>query len=227
MLDQTQRTRIWCLPAIALSMTLPAFGGVLFDRAFFDGKPNTFIDFETLPDGTTLAGLTADPSITLAGDAYSQLGVSFSGPNIWVDVRGIGNAQLGVQFAHAQASSGDMLLATGGVSFTEPVRAFMLFAADESWGGDASFNIWFEDDTFLLVNIETHMQSISDPTIASDTFRFGVVGYESDLAVGITRVTFSSGLTFIDDLQFTVIPAPGVLSLTLPIALMGIRRGRR
>ena len=228
MLNLPGQARNWSAPVLALILTSPAHGAVLFDRAFFDGKPNTLIDFETLPDGTTLADLTTEPGLNLGPDAYLELGITTVSSTVWGRIQDL-NTRPGAQFAHALEGSGDMFLSTAGFNFVEPVSAFMLFAADVSWGGDASFNIWFEDDTFLLVNVETHMQQITDPNISTlDTFRFGVVGFSSDSLLGISRITFSSGTnTFTDDLQFTVIPAPGALTLALPMALAANRRRRR
>ena len=111
--------------------------------------------------------------------------------------------------------------------FIKPVSAFMLFVAASTWGGDAILNIGFEDGTGSSVFVEQHMQRITDPTIAPDTFRYGVVGFASDAALGITSVSFSAGDPFIDDVQFTVIPAPGVLTLALPMVLASARRRRR
>ena len=139
--------RNWSVPIITLSMTLPAYGGVLFERAFFDGKPDTFIDFEALPDGTTLADLTTGSGITLNNDAYFELGITTVSSTGWGLVQDL-DSRPGVQFAHTQLGSGEMVISTAGFNFVEPISAFMLRVMPEpvvrsASGGHYSIHLFF------------------------------------------------------------------------------------
>jgi len=208
----------------ALAIAGSAQAGIITSPAIFGSVPHTHISFETRGDSSTITLLQGQSMVMPVGE-YAAQGLTFDSPVRWVND---GNAlfdaaQLAMGTQHISIPSSHV--STVSFTFTQPVRLFGMFIANNRSADAAGPQITAYDINNAVIdgfNFNTSLSSgtFSGPQGIAD---YGFVGLSTE--VDVHRVVIVKNSAIIDDIRFGgEIPAPGGAAL---LGLAGLLAGRR
>ena len=206
-----------------------AGGAVIGDRAFFESRPHTLLNFEARGDGTVVSpDLGFNEFEIIQGNEYSAADVRFEANGILALFK---TGSPSDRDALRIGGSLDIILARGGVTpestyeilFGTPVRAagFFTLTSDDLPGPEFEA---FSASGELLGSFGLS-GDLQDGII--DGVAFGYIGIATDEP--IARIALANGAVGwgIDDLRFSAIPAPGSAAVIGLGAIFATARRRR
>ncbi|MCA9282658.1 MAG: hypothetical protein H6812_07925 [Phycisphaeraceae bacterium] len=216
-----QRTALRAFPLLAVaSAASTTLAAPITDRAFFDFLNPTVIDFETDGAGAPVS-LIQGQIATLPANEYAAQGVRFNQNIAWVND---GNAQFdAAQFLAATpvVSIPSSQFNAFSIHFDVPVEAFGMFVANNRVADPTGPSFTAYDSDGMVIETATWGASFIDGGFS--LVDYGFMGISSP-GVSIARVDITKQAAILDDLTFSVIPAPGVLSALAGAGLLGVRR---
>lgn len=217
----TRRIRSYSSGGFALTLALTigattssAAAGIITEKAFFTGKDTTVIDFETDGDGAPIS-LSEGQSQSMPASEYASQGIVFDSPIAWVNdgAADFDAAQfLGGSPTVAIPGSGNDLIA---LTFTETVRAFGFFVANNSAAGSSAPMFIARDAEGAALETVTFSAPFIDGTVGVVDYGFMGIVTETPIA----SVEISKDAAIFDDLHMSPIPGPG------PVVLIGMGAG--
>lgn len=201
----------------------PALGTPITDKLFFEFLSPTVINFETNGAGAPV-NLIQGQIATMPANEYASKGVRFNKDLAWAND---GNAQMdAAQFLGGSPvnSMPSSVFDTFTIHFDVPVKAFGFFVANNRLADPSGPSFTAYDDQGDV--IETVNWGAAFVDAGFSMVDYGFMGLSSP-EVAIARVEISKDAAILDDLTFSVIPAPGAMSALAGAGLLGLRRRRR
>jgi len=219
---------VWCtLSGSALAGELGS-SGIITDKSFFNGLPNTLIDFETRGNGTPLV-LIDGQTMSLPTSEYSAQGALFSSGVNWVnDGTPAFNAAQNLAGLGPNAVP-STAINTFTITFTGTVRSFAVWIANNFMVDANGPSITARDGSNQIIRTESFgNQTGGSPFVDGrvSVADYGYIGIWSQTP--IASVTITKNTAIVDNLCFSSeVPAPGVVALpAIGAALFATRRRR-
>jgi uncharacterized protein (TIGR03382 family) len=199
------------------------------DPSFFAPFPTTLINFETDGQGNPIT-LIQGQRLAMPSNAYAPQGVTFTGvgsPVYWVND---GNAA----FDAAQILEGSPVNSIPSslcnqftLTFATPVRAFGFFVCNNRTADPIGPSFVAKDAQGNVIDTANWDSKFIHGTTTgpNTTADYGFMGLST--GTPIASVTITKQAAIFDDLHFTQVPTPGVLSLGAAAGVAVLRRRRR
>jgi hypothetical protein len=201
-------------------------GVIIDDPSYFDSIPHTYIDFEHRANGTPIT-LPPGSASGVPPAEYGPLGMGFSGAALsWSHDSGA-DTQAALALAGSPTNNlrffREHVMDSFGLLWIPPVQSvgFLVLMNNSVNAPPPTFSFYSQQG---LIGEMTFSGSFVDGTVG--VIDYGYIGFEAPddiISAMLISTDFAWGM---DDLSFSVFPAPGALALFALAAPLGLRRTR-